>query len=48
MTETHWDYARFAWEPVALTLHMSVVCLIIITFKYFNFFVEQAYYFIQY
>ena len=24
MTSTHWDFARFAWEPLTLTLHMNV------------------------
>ena len=24
MTVTHWDFARSAWEPGTLTLHMNV------------------------
>ena len=40
MTVTHWDFARFAWEPGTLTLHMNVYTVYIDIFlnhvSYFN------------
>lgn len=40
MTVTHWDFARSAWEPGTLTLHMNVNTVFIDIFlnhvSYFN------------